>query len=132
MIQGRRVSIGILASAILTVLLVGLVSGAIFLGTTSAPHATPPSPNCANPCIIVVTSLGFDNGRIVIVTKGTFVQWRNLESIPLDLRSTGTWSLETGLIGPGGLSRPVLLDATGTYVYYCQVSMLRGEVIVVG
>jgi hypothetical protein len=88
---------------------------------------------CGSPCTIVITSQGVDNGKLVLVTKGTVVSWHNEDAISHTFAGLGNWSnFNTGIIPPGQTSKSVQLSADGTYLYYCETSMTQGEIQVIG
>ncbi len=87
--------------------------------------------NCANPCLITITSRGFGNG--VVVSRGTIVLWENMDSITHSISSSEkSWTFSTGLIEPSQTSKPIVFSHDGTFQYYCTISMLLGEITVIG
>lgn len=106
--------------------------GLIFvaLGGISDSHFSSNQVNCNNPCIIRISSSGFDDGQSVVVARGTAILWYNLDSSSHALFAIGNWSLNTGVINSGQVSKTTTFLAAGTYDYYCAISMIRGEIVV--
>jgi plastocyanin len=86
--------------------------------------------NCANPCVILITSSGFSS---VVVTRGSSVLWKNMDSVSHSISATaGSWSFNSGIIAPRQTSKPVVFSSDGTFDYYCKVTMIHSEITVVG
>jgi plastocyanin len=116
--------------ALFAMLFLILVLGVVVYGLVNASPSSTSSVNCANPCTIVITARGFDDGKLVVISKGTLIQWYNQDSISHSLIGIGM-SFATGIITPGQTSKPIVLPLVGTFEYYCQTTMFHGEIQVV-
>ena len=90
------------------------------------------TPNCSNPCTIVIQNSQFGTGAPVIVKVGTVVTWKNSDTT--DHTSTSNVGVSpawnTGILIPGK-SAAVTFSTVGTFPYHCNIHPMTGEIIVV-
>jgi plastocyanin len=104
---------------------------ASFLSTS--PSTASPTPNCANPCTIIIQNSQFGDSsgttNPYIVTVGTTVIWANHDGT--DHTSTsdaGVWG--SPVLAPGA-SFSHTFSSPGVYTYHCNIHPMTGEIIVV-
>jgi plastocyanin len=99
---------------------------------TESANQLPPRIDCPNLCEITITSQGFTQAAVV-VARGTSIVWKNTDSITHSISETGAnWSFSTGIIEPAQTSKPIVFSSEGTFYYYCELTMMHGEITVVG
>jgi plastocyanin len=91
------------------------------------------TPNCSNPCTIVIQNSQFGTGASVIVKVGTQVIWKNSDSTDhtstSDVGVSPAWN--TGILVPGQSSAPITFSTPGTFTYHCNIHPMVGEIVVV-
>jgi|SRR5579875_3017509 hypothetical protein len=88
-----------------------------------------PTPNCANPCTIVIANSAFGTTQPIIVKAGTTVTWINKDNTQHTTTSdTGVW--DSGILNPGQ-SFKFTFSSPGTYPYHCNVHPMSGTIVVV-
>jgi plastocyanin len=122
---------------LLLIIVIAIIVGSITFTFVSSNnslgfHQSQIQTNCANPCTIVVDSLGIGDGKnTIVISKGTVVQWKNEDSISHYMIGYGNWSFNTGIIVSGQTSKSIQFVTDGIYSYYCATTMLHGEIQVV-
>ena len=96
-------------------------------GSGSGSSATP---NCANPCTIVIANSQFGTVQPIIVKQGTAVTWVNKDDTQHTSTSDtpGLWN--SGILNPGK-SYTVTFNNTGAFTYHCNIHPMAGTIEVV-
>lgn len=108
------------------------VVSALFLGLSSisSAGAAPGAP----PVTVEIKSLGYAPKKVEI-QAGQTVIWKNTALTRHSaITSGGDKFLNTGLIAPGGVSKPILFAMPGHYFYHCSIhgKTMGGEIVVQG
>jgi hypothetical protein len=103
--------------------------------TPSAPSSgssgsSGPTPNCGNPCVIVIQNSLFGTVQPIIVKSGTVVTWDNKDDTQHTTTSDTPGLWDSGILSPGK-SYSVTFNNTGTFTYHCNVHPMTGTIVVV-
>jgi hypothetical protein len=96
-------------------------------GSGSGPSATP---NCANPCTIIIQNSLFGTVQPIIVKSGTAVIWINKDDTQHTTTSDQPGLWDSKIMAPGK-SFTVTFNSTGTFTYHCNVHPMTGTIEVV-
>jgi hypothetical protein len=99
-------------------------------GGGSAPSGSSATPNCGNPCAIVIANSLFGNVQPIIVKTGTTVSWQNKDNTQHTTTSDSPGVWDSGILSPGQ-SFSVTFNSTGTYTYHCNIHPMTGTIEVV-
>jgi hypothetical protein len=99
-------------------------------GGGSAPPSSGATPNCGNPCAIVIANSLFGTVQPIIVKTGTTVTWQNKDNTQHTTTSDSPGVWDSGILSPGQ-SFSVTFNSTGTYTYHCNIHPMTGTIEVV-
>ena len=105
----------------------GSSSGGSGSGSGSGPSATP---NCANPCTIIIQNSLFGTVQPIIVKSGTAVTWINKDDTQHTTTSDQPGLWDSKIMAPGK-SFTVTFNNTGTFTYHCNIHPMTGTIEVV-
>ncbi|MFI5419511.1 MAG: cupredoxin domain-containing protein [Nitrososphaerales archaeon] len=99
-------------------------------GGGSAPPSSGATPNCGNPCTIVIANSLFGTVQPIIVKTGTTVTWQNKDNTQHTTTSDSPGVWDSRILSPGQ-SFSVTFNSTGTYTYHCNILPMTGTIEVV-
>jgi Cupredoxin-like domain len=103
-------------------------------GGGSSGGASPPgssaTPNCSNPCNIIIVNSLFGRVQPIIVKQGTTVDWQNKDNTQHTTTSDTPGIWDSGILSPGQ-SYSITFNSTGTFTYHCNIHPMTGTIEVV-
>jgi len=98
-------------------------------GSSGGSGSSGQTPNCANPCTIVIANSLFGTTQPIIVKAGTTVTWVNKDDTAHTTTSNnGLWN--SGVMAVG-TSFSYTFSTPGTYPYHCNIHPMTGTIVVV-
>jgi len=120
----RTLMLGGLLALAVTVTACGGSSGSSYNPASPTPTPTP-TPNPGAGADVTITITGQNGSQSFTpnpgaLTAGQTVAWRNADSTVHDV-TADNGSFDTGIIGPGSTSRPIMMSAAGSIGYHCSI-----------